>query len=204
MPNTSTRTWNYLARSRGTRKKKFRHTWGVGWLDFSQKPSFSFRKSICTTDRFVVLIFSQLFFWREKIRRPNTRLRQNETGKPVKTATSFNSVSLCTEWHTSCEKNFSHSVTLTKCVKTQQRYNRSTRVNTHAISVYCTILHVQFCPSNHGHTDCSLRYIYIYIYTYICIYWYIYDIYIRMSSPKWSVSDGVICLLVIPKLLSDI
>jgi len=46
---------------RGTRKKKFRHTWGVGWLDFSQKPSFSSRKSICTTDRFVVLNFSQLF-----------------------------------------------------------------------------------------------------------------------------------------------
>ena len=47
-----------------------------GWLDFSQKPSFSFRKSICTADRFVVLNFSQHFFWREKIRRPKKRLRQ--------------------------------------------------------------------------------------------------------------------------------
>ena len=51
---------------RGTRKFFSRHTWGVGWLDFSQKPSFSFRKSICTSDRFVVLIFSQLFFLARK------------------------------------------------------------------------------------------------------------------------------------------
>ena len=64
---------------KGYAENFFKTYMGVGWLDFSQKPSFSFRKSICKTDRFVVLIFSQLFFWREKIRRPNTRLRQNET-----------------------------------------------------------------------------------------------------------------------------
>ena len=52
----------YVVKPSGTRKFFLRHTWGVGWLDFSQKPSFSFRKSSCTTDRFVVLIFSQLFF----------------------------------------------------------------------------------------------------------------------------------------------
>jgi hypothetical protein len=33
----------------------------VGWVS-AQEPSFSFRKSICTTDRCVVQIFSQLFF----------------------------------------------------------------------------------------------------------------------------------------------
>ena len=160
--------WDFPVRyARGTRKIFLRHTWGVGWLDFSQKPNFSFRKSICATDRFVVLIFSQLFFWREKIRRPNTKIASKWNRK---TGQDSDFVQFCITVYGVTyvlRENFSHSVTLTKCVKTQQRYNRSTRVNTHAISVYCTILHVQFCPSNHGHNDCSLRYIYIYIYLYI-------------------------------------
>ena len=155
-----------------TRKFFFRHTWGVGWLDFSQKPSFSCMKSICTTDCFVVLNFSQLFFLAGKIRRPKKKIRQIETGKPVKTATSFNSVSLCTEWHTSCEKNFSHSVTLTKCVKTQQRYNRSTRVNTHDWNVYSTILSIK--SRSYWLQSAVYIHIYIYIYIYILIYIHIY------------------------------
>jgi len=36
----------------------------LGWLS-PQEPGVSFRKCICTTDRCVVQIFSELFFWGE-------------------------------------------------------------------------------------------------------------------------------------------
>jgi len=55
---------NFLVQNeQGVRGNFFKDIHGglVGWI-FLKNQSFSLRKSICTTDRFVVLIFSQLFF----------------------------------------------------------------------------------------------------------------------------------------------
>jgi len=45
----------------------------VGWVS-AQEPSFSLRKSICTTDRCVVQFCCQLLFWRGKTKAGKTRI----------------------------------------------------------------------------------------------------------------------------------